>query len=546
MNLYFGRRDRLNQEMASSLPASLFLLSVVFCQFLSAADQNNVKIKAEPGDDRILPCKDPDQEQIKAVEWSRTDLESGFVLLYRDSRFDLTNQDPSYRNRVDLLVGQIQKGDASLILQNTTTDDSGTYECHVVKSAERKLISSVSLVVAPPPEPFPVWAIVLLVLLVLLGLALVAAAIYYLFHWSPDQQVKVEPGKESVLLPFKVPRCLWFCKYRIFQRVDKVEWKDKDDRTVHVYQNGSDQPGEQNLIYRTKMDKNLLKTGDLSLTLRRPTGRDSNIYTCSIYKKGEKLMEKHVWLQVKVLQVVVEPGAESVLLPCRTRENLDGVVKVEWRDGGNRTVHVYPNGSDPPGEQDEFYRTRTKMDENLLERKNLSLTLIRLTERDTGIYTCSVYNRDGDMLMMNEINLWVIDLQVEVVSGAESVLLPWRTRENLDGDVKVEWKDKDDRMVHVYQNGSDQPREQGEIYRTRTKMDENLLKTGDLSLTLRRPTERDEGTYTCSVYNRDGGILMVVRVPLKVKAGTDRVQPEDTRTGSNSIDPSPLMGDQSV
>ncbi|XP_032438896.1 myelin-oligodendrocyte glycoprotein-like [Xiphophorus hellerii] len=158
MNLYFGRRDRLNQEMASSLPASLFLLSVVFCQFLSAAAQNYVTIKATVGDNVFLPCKDPDQEEIVVVEWSRTDLGPESVLLYRNSQFDPTKQHPSYRNRVDLLVGQINKGDASLVLQNTTTDDSGTYECHVVKRTEKKRISSVSLVVTDPPEKHsPQW-----------------------------------------------------------------------------------------------------------------------------------------------------------------------------------------------------------------------------------------------------------------------------------------------------------------------------------------------------------------------------------------------------
>ncbi|XP_032438720.1 muscle M-line assembly protein unc-89-like [Xiphophorus hellerii] len=527
MNLYFGRRDRLNQEMASSLPASLFLLSVVFCQFVSAADQNNVKIKATPGENVILPCEAPDQKQIVAAEWSRTDLESGFVLLYRDSQFDLINQNPSYRNRVDLLVGQIQKGDFSLILKNTTTDDSGTYECDVVKSdLMKKRISSVSLVVT---EPFPTWATVLLVLLVLLVLAQVAAAIYYLFLWRPaSEPVEVESGEEFVLLPFKVPRCLWFCKYRIFQRVDKVEWKDEYNRTVHVYQNGSDQPGEQNLKYRTrtKMDENLLKTGDLSLTLRRPSDEDEDTFTCRVYnRKGDVLMMKDVRLKVKALQVMVETGEESVLLPCRTTENLDGDVKVEWKDGGNRTVHVYQNGSDQPGEQDEFYKTRTKMDENLLKNKNLSLTLSRPTRRDGGIYTCRVY-RGGDKLMMKQINLQVkVPERVEVESGVESVLLPCRITEDLDGDVKVEWKDKDNKTVHVYQNGSDQPGEQDEFYRTRTKMDENLLENKNLSLTLSRPLQRDEGTFTCRVYNRDGDILMVRRIWLIVKV-PERVEVE--------------------
>uniref|UniRef100_A0A3B3TZ96 Ig-like domain-containing protein n=1 Tax=Poecilia latipinna TaxID=48699 RepID=A0A3B3TZ96_9TELE len=76
---------------------------------------------------------------------------------------------------------------------------------------------------------------------------------------------------------------------------------------------------------------------------------------------------------------------------------------------------------------------------------------------------------------------------------------------------------RDNRKVHVYQNGSDQPGEQDEFYRTRTRMDENLLKTGDLSLILRRPTDEDENLYSCRVYNRKGDVLMEKQVWLKVK-----------------------------
>uniref|UniRef100_A0A3B5QQE1 Ig-like domain-containing protein n=1 Tax=Xiphophorus maculatus TaxID=8083 RepID=A0A3B5QQE1_XIPMA len=107
---------------------------------------------AEPGQNVFLPCKDTDQGEIIVVEWTRTDLKSGFVLLYRDGRIDLAKQLQSYKDRMDLLVNQIQKGDASLVLKNTTIDDSGTYECRVKQTnQEKKRISTVSLVVAPPP-----------------------------------------------------------------------------------------------------------------------------------------------------------------------------------------------------------------------------------------------------------------------------------------------------------------------------------------------------------------------------------------------------------
>ncbi|MEQ2250151.1 hypothetical protein ILYODFUR_036833 [Ilyodon furcidens] len=135
--------------------------------------------------------------------------------------------------------------------------------------------------------------------------------------------------------------------------------------------------------------------------------------------------------------------------------------------------------------------------------------------------------------------------QVEVKEGAESVLLPFRTTPELPGDAKVEW-DSEGREVHVYENGSDQFKEQDPFYRDRTKMNEDLLRTGDLSLVLRRPTERDTGKYKCDVYSEN--IRRRKTVHLIVKAATVPVQnqPEDNRTRSSSTDPTPLMADHQV
>uniref|UniRef100_A0A3Q1HK25 B30.2/SPRY domain-containing protein n=1 Tax=Anabas testudineus TaxID=64144 RepID=A0A3Q1HK25_ANATE len=62
-------------------------------------------------------------------------------------------------------------------------------------------------------------------------------------------------------------------------------------------------------------------------------------------------------------------------------------------------------------------------------------------------------------------------------------------------------------LVHKYQDGSDQPEEQGQFYRGRTEMKRNLLETGDLSLTLKKPKVRDTGRYGCRVYDMEKNLL---------------------------------------
>uniref|UniRef100_A0A3Q0RFT4 Ig-like domain-containing protein n=1 Tax=Amphilophus citrinellus TaxID=61819 RepID=A0A3Q0RFT4_AMPCI len=113
-------------------------------------------ITAESGQNVTLTCEAPkyNNNTIRAVEWRRADLGTEHVLLYRDGHFELSNQHPSFKNRVDLQDTQMKDGDVCLILKDVTVNDSGLYECHVFTTGTNNefIIIIYLRVVAPPGE----------------------------------------------------------------------------------------------------------------------------------------------------------------------------------------------------------------------------------------------------------------------------------------------------------------------------------------------------------------------------------------------------------
>ncbi|XP_025760100.1 uncharacterized protein LOC102081479 isoform X1 [Oreochromis niloticus] len=358
-------------------------------------------------------------------------------------------------------------------------------------------------------------------------------------------EVEVYEGVESVLLP---------CQVQADVTIDSTAavWDREElkEPKVHVRLPSGDDFKDQNIRYfsRTSLRADALQTGDLSLTLRNPTVSDSGNYTCTYRKYGQDRNKTYVDLKVtelpprsavwfKVLSGVLVPvvllavtfgaylscrykklknkevrevevgsGVEFAKLSCKATVHLSEVNKVVWKDRDGRIVHVYQKDSEQPEKQHRRYRNRTEMNEDPLKTGDLSLTLKYPTHTDRDTYTCTVYGRKGKVLMEKKVELKVEECQlVAKEEGAESVSLPFQTTENLPDDSEVVWKcyEPEYRKVYVYENGSDWPDKQDEHYKGRTEMNEDPLKCGDLSLTLRHPTVGDAGRYGCEVNSKE-------------------------------------------
>ncbi|XP_028420690.1 butyrophilin subfamily 2 member A1-like [Perca flavescens] len=92
-------------------------------------------IVATVGDDVILPCSLEPTEDVaaKTLEWTRSDLNSIFVLVWRGGQDFVQTKHPSFNGRTWLFPDELKHGNISLKLSKVKTSDAGTYKCYIPK-----------------------------------------------------------------------------------------------------------------------------------------------------------------------------------------------------------------------------------------------------------------------------------------------------------------------------------------------------------------------------------------------------------------------------
>lgn len=115
----------------------------------------------------------------------------------------------------------------------------------------------------------------------------------------------------------------------------------------------------------------------------------------------------HVSQHASAVEMKVNEGVESIVLPCRVKAPVPTDL-VEWRRSDpSIAVHVRRDNRDQPNDQSELYRRRTALRQDALESRDLSLTLKNISLVDKGTYTCTA-RRGSTILGQAEVQLQVL------------------------------------------------------------------------------------------------------------------------------------------
>ncbi|XP_028420597.1 hemicentin-1-like [Perca flavescens] len=444
----------------------LFLLFL-----LSEAASDLMVVPVRPGDEVILPCQ-ADDPFIRAVKWTRADLKTDNVLLYTDGHLNTTHQNPSFKDRVELVDRDLKDGDMSLILKNVNINDTGTYKCRVKTNDtdQIRLISTIRLQVTD--------------LIV----------------------VTVDPGDDAILPCQAADSSIIF-----------VEWSrpDLEPDNVFLYRDGHLDTTYQNPSFKDRVElvDRDLKDGDVSLILKNVSSIDTGTYKCLVITRGSGRTKGDIdsyqiitiRLQVIDRTVTVHPG-DDVILPCWAADS--SIRAVEWSrpDLEPDNVFLYRDGHLDTTYQNPSFKDRVELVDRDLKDRDVSLILKNVNINDNGTYECGVKTsgstrkkRDTNSDHISTIRLQVPDLMEVTVDPGDDVILPCQAAGSSIRAVKWTRPDLEPDNVFLYRDGHLDPTYQHPSFKDRVELVDRDLKDGDASLILKNVSTHDAGTYECRV-----------------------------------------------
>ncbi|XP_055012166.1 uncharacterized protein LOC129409693 [Boleophthalmus pectinirostris] len=117
----------------------LFLFASFWVSGLQLNQTDKVVVRAFTGQNVMLECSSGNTKMTDSIGvcWNKTDLEQQkYVLFHKNDQSDITHQDPRFKDRVALAHPDFKNNNLSLILQNVSVNDSGEFECRLIKAPE--------------------------------------------------------------------------------------------------------------------------------------------------------------------------------------------------------------------------------------------------------------------------------------------------------------------------------------------------------------------------------------------------------------------------
>ncbi|XP_039654145.1 butyrophilin subfamily 2 member A1-like [Perca fluviatilis] len=231
--------------IAATVIGVLFLVAgVILAVLLYRRKKEPKRIKVEEGDDVTLPCSLwPMDITSKQFVWQKTD-DGQKVFLYDNGDLysdELPDQSEQFKGRVSYFEDELEQGNASITIRNTTRADSGEYRC----SFQKHQTFCIKLDVVGP------------------------------------EVIKVEEGSDVTLPCSLLHKDIWLTQFNW----KKMSQNDESQMEVFLYDNGDlysdERPGQSEQFKgRVSHFQDELKQGNASITIRNTTRADSGHYRC--------------------------------------------------------------------------------------------------------------------------------------------------------------------------------------------------------------------------------------------------------------------------